>query len=194
MNTEHPEQQKTEAKRSSRRAFTKAGIAAPVLLSIVSRPSWAVSLDACSFRQALSGNISADPNTLCRPNAPSTQTPDFYRNGDWAEVGLEGFQNTSFNSTFGSSVTLRISGNLTTDPSFIELLNATANNANVSEDKDRVWNYIAAFLNASSPVLVFPFLAADIQKDWGTFGLEANLIEIQASPLNVTQVNDTLNP
>ena len=73
--------QEQHAVDTSKRSFSKAGIAAPILLSFSSRAAWSgvVGLENCSFNQALSGNISPGANLDCGPDVASSRSPGFYQ-------------------------------------------------------------------------------------------------------------------
>ncbi len=173
----------------SRRSFTRTGIAAPVILSLASRPSWA--LDNCSFVQAMSGNISQHPDAMCSPGAPSSRSPGFYQGqpvSRWLDV--YGVDDDNFNNVFGSPADVQ-------NRSLKEVITANPGDLDFSPSigsakKAKTIHYIAAYLNAISPVLVFPYTAVDIVNDWGVWALFSNLQLIQDRDMTVQEVNDIL--
>ncbi|QCW82778.1 hypothetical protein EQU24_11405 [Methylotuvimicrobium buryatense] len=56
----------------------------------------------------------------------------------------------------------------------------------------KVLHYIAAYLNAISPVLIFPYTVEQIVNDWGQWLLFSNLQLIQDKDLTVAEVADIL--
>ncbi|MGR8930584.1 MAG: hypothetical protein ACU836_08075 [Gammaproteobacteria bacterium] len=213
-----PADEKVDTSRAniSRRSFTKAGIVTPILLSAVNRPAWA-EVANCSFGQALSGNLSQRPaGSTCDQDSPSSVNPSFYEsNGNWSVYGVEALSGLPFNDTlsgggpsiggvFGSP-RVTVTGPNNDDPTLRQMIEKT-NHSNikfpnttilpVGADEDDVTNhYIAAFLNAMSPDLVFPFAAFQIVADWGVWNLYTTLAAIQSgSPeLTVLQVNATID-
>ncbi len=203
----------------SRRAFTKTGMAAPVILSLASRPSWAT--ENCSFVQAMSGNISQHSGSMCSPDAPSSRSPGFYQGqcpDEWSAIYHVGDE--FFRDVFGPpSVTLKelkfngkdcpgiTSGfDLLTDAEKNAILSNPTLKQAISAKKVKITvaglpsgstnvivnMYVAAYLNAKSPDLIFPYTVAEIKNDWGLWTLFENLKLIQNSDMTVQEVNDIL--
>lgn len=217
MNPEINPQDQNKAKKSaidkSRRSFAKTGISAPILLSFVSRSTWAV--DNCSFNQALSGNMSAGANPECGPNVISSRSPGFYQ-GQPVDRWLSdyGVNDEIFGNVFLNLPSVRLgykAGNsvhiTNYNPTFKEILDAknTKIEGNktllifepneVNAQNARSLHYIAAYLNALSPVFVFPFTVADIVADWGVWNYWQALQAIQIDGgMTVAEVSIILNP
>jgi len=196
----------------SKRSFSKASLAAPILMSFASRPTWA--MVNCSFNQALSGDIS-NPGIECGPGLPSARSPGFFQGQDVSRWESE-YQVTDayFGSIFTQapvvSIVTKIQGvvqppNL--NPTFKEILDAGGNDlifdANLEETifepyevnamNARSLHYIAAYLCALSPVFIFPYTVSEITADWGQWHLFSKLQLILIDDgMTVQQVADTL--
>lgn len=194
----------------SRRSFTRTGVIAPIIMGFASRPAWAT-MDNCSFGQALSGNLSQHPAT-CDSDTPSTVSPGVYQ-GDgggqkWEFYGVSSQRNVIFSSVFTANpkidVKVQVNGSLTwvnsgsaTLEQVIKVTNENkfrVNSGSLPGGKNAVTNhYIAAYLNALSPKLIFPFTAAQIKADWGVWDLYSTLQDIQQGELTALQANQYIN-
>ncbi|OAI20483.1 hypothetical protein A1359_03220 [Methylomonas lenta] len=186
----------------SRRSFTRTGVIAPIIMGFASRPAWAT-MDNCSFGQALSGNLSQHPAT-CDSDTPSTVSPGVYQ-GDgggkkWEFYGVGSQRTVKFKSVFGSPLLQFKSGNTwdsnknATLEYVIKLTGNSIKIGNSTTDANAKTNhYIAAYLNALSPNLIFPFTAAQIKADWGHWTLYSTLQDIQKGELTALQANQYIN-
>jgi len=103
----------------SKRKFSKAGMAAPVMMALASRPSWVQAADPnCSFRQALSGNTSQVADPQCIDSRASTVSPGIFRGdggGDkWADFGVAHMKTWGFSDVFGSIPLMELKDEFTT--------------------------------------------------------------------------------
>lgn len=184
----------------SRRSFARTGVIAPIIMGFTSRPAWAA-MDNCSFGQALSGNLSQHPAT-CDSDTPSTVSPITYQTpANWAIYGVNSLQSYKFNIVFGSPQVKVQNSPTLNDPTLIEVIQGASNKVSYKSNSlptapdaySATQHYIAAYLNAMSPNLIFPFKASDIISDWGQWNLFSILQSLQASNLNALQANQYIN-
>jgi len=185
-----------ESINKSRRKLSKTGLAAPVLLSLTSKPSWAF---VCTFSGAMSGNLSVErAGFVCDKDIPSTKSPGYYKTpSHWpspSTCGLipgTGLNNNNsgslFNTVFGEPY-LKLTGcegSLTltaaqkADPS---ILNVLLNNSKVvlkatnkppMGDKAAAFHFAAALISACADnsttagvQMIFPFTADQVISAW----------------------------
>jgi len=202
----------------SKRKFSKAGMAAPVMLGLASRPSWVMAVDEnCSFKAAVSGNISADPNTQCTDGRLSTRSPGVFKGvaGEtkWTEYGVDGLRSVIFGDVFtnlpgvkfkdGSATTLEAVIRASRKEFVNEPDNKFSDETTYTNSTNRIFHYVGAYLMAMSTTapdtgsgegIIHPYSALQIVNDWGVWGLYNILQDLQDDDMTVAQVNDYFNP
>ncbi len=202
MNKENLSQDQSINK--SRRKVTLSGLAVPVILSVSSRPVWATPGN-CSFNQALSGNISINPD--CNSTRACSISPGFYKSNQsrWGEFGVAYLPSTLFSAIFSHNlvyIPASTKGKKTTpridNPSIGTVFDCYPNIALVGHTDTSIHNacfhYIAAVLSASATNLVYPYSVAQIIADWaGSQSLLANIQAIQAGEYSVATAHSLMH-
>ena len=203
----------------SKRKFSKAGMAAPVMLGLASRPSWVMAVDEnCSFKAAVSGNISADPNTQCTDGRLSTRSPGVFKGvgGEvkWDQYGIDHLRGHLFETYFVNAPSVVFEdGSATTLEAVIraskkefldgEQTDFTGETVTYTNRTNKIFHYVGAFLMAKSTTtpdtgvgqgIIHPYSAQQIIDDWGVWDLYSILQDLQDNDMTVAQVNDYLNP
>ncbi len=198
-----------------RRSFSKAGMAAPILLSFASRPAWSEQgLANCSFNQALSGNISPGANLACGSIVPSSISPDGLKELISSSSSLYPTivdnLGVSFNDLFVTDLNLNPPTVIIMPPPPPRLDNPTLGEIVLAADTQLTYDpsvesaslarhFATAYLLAISSEFVYPCSAADIVAGWqGNQPLFDFLLSIQSGPgddiLTVADVNFIINP
>ncbi len=203
----------------SKRKFSKAvGVAAPIIMSFSSRPSWGqVVGDNCSFKAAVSGNISQDPNTACIDTRFSTVSLGVFKtNGasdQWGRYGVKKYKGYDFATVFGlTGINITITDNKGVDtglaPTLLNLMNVNdivmdgtitvegdqVRFDEIDVDHNKVWQYITGFLCSVSSVLVYPYISTEITNDWFTENYLPNMKILHGGEYTVKYVNENINP
>ncbi|MAZ86397.1 MAG: hypothetical protein CL693_02040 [Cellvibrionaceae bacterium] len=149
----------------SRRGFTKVGVAAPVVMSLFSRPVWAGGSGACSPSSLASGNASGRHQQDCDGNGC---TPGFWKNNllawqgtgyspgvcvrwrngkckEWSTTGA-----TTFQDIFGFAPAIAV-----VDPSPMTLLDVMLNHEQSGGEGTYENHLVAALLNAAKAPFIY---------------------------------------
>jgi len=147
----------------SKRKFSKAGLAAPVIMTLASKPVWARDIN-CTYSGSMSGNMSQVDDQECAgeglsPGYWSQHEENWYK--AIPELNYVGI-NTFFKDVFYDSISIEAGGG----PDRPEILNPTMleamlrSNNIISDDNNDIVSHICLGLDNNIGSLVFQTVAA----------------------------------
>jgi hypothetical protein len=175
-----------ESINKSRRKLSKTGLAAPVLLSLTSKPSWAF---VCTFSGAMSGNLSVErAGFVCDSGIPATKSPGYYKTESHWPLSTCGLvPGTKFNAAFADHhVMLTDPTGLKKDPSKTKDQSLT-----LTPDQMKDPSILDVLLNNSNVVLTATATATGRSKPKPPMGDNAAAFHFAAALISACADNST---
>lgn len=172
----------TQGVDKTRRRFTAAGLATPVLLSLANKPAWATS-STCTISGQLSGNISpgGTPSQTCNQTKPYGCKP-----GTWLGTNINSWPGgtTTKNSKYNThpcfttrQCQTKYGRQWLTTPTLLQVMQACQAGSTYVKPYpggtdsilyDDGYHAVCGFLNASSDNYAYPFTVQEVDTAYAT--------------------------